>query len=137
MNQRKTFTTERIGLRYINIFNTEKIKILKKFFISEVANALTLNISNKDSDLKTIRSMHLSEYSMGNSSVNFRFGLYNKLYPNPIQTNDFVLDYDCFSTEGFSNSDDIIKFISEGHDLIQNLFEGSITNSLREFMKHG
>ena len=68
-------------------------------------------------------------------TLNFRYGLHNPQYPNPLSDNSFVLDYDCFVGDAFDNEKDVIKAIDEGHNNIQALFESSITDALRKEMK--
>jgi uncharacterized protein (TIGR04255 family) len=129
--------TERIGLRFINIFDTDEIKTQKSFFSSNIAYATSPGIVNLDNDLKLKRSMMTAEYSLDDMTLNFRFGLYNKNYPAAIQKNDFVLDYDCFIQESINNAEDVISFINRGHNAIQLMFESSISDKLRKVMLDG
>lgn len=128
------FTTERIGLRYINFYDNDNCKPRKKFFNKLISSAIDEIMPKQEENLKTIRSMHLAEYVFDELFVNFRFGLYNKAYPNPIQNNDFVLDYDSFTSEGYTNSNEILRAIEKSHKVIQILFEESITDDLRKIM---
>lgn len=134
---RKALTTERIGLRYINVFDSRSIKIKKVYFASGIANFLTPIITVDDVKTALIRSMHLSEYRFNDLSLNFRFGCFNSEYPSPMRRDDFVLDYDCFSTEAYTSADQVLEFIHRGHEYIQKLFENSITDRLRQVMKNG
>lgn len=132
----RKITAERTGLRFINFFDSDK-KIYKNMFNPLVANALTPIIAPKIDEIIPVRSMHLTEYRSDNLIINFRFGLYNKSYSKAIRTNDFVLDFDCFTNEGFQSSEDILRCIESGHDKIQYLFENSITDKLRAVMNNG
>lgn len=133
----KSFTSIRTAIRYINMYDANTIKVQKNFFTQTIACSLTPPVVNTDPSVQMTRSMNLTEYNIGEMTLNFRFGLYNKLYPNVIKTNDFVLDYDCYSTEALRSSGDVLHRISAGHDHIQRLFEGSITESLRTVMNDG
>lgn len=135
--RKRKITTERTGLRFINLFDSDKMKINKNMFVPSVASALIPIITSDIEELIPIRSMHLTEYRIENLNINFRFGLYNKAFPNRIASNDFVLDFDCFTNEGFQSSEDILRCVESGHDSIQYLFENSITDKLRAVMNHG
>lgn len=131
---RTNVTIQRMGIRYINIFDSEKIKIRKNYFQTEVAGALSKKTQELDDELKMIRSMHLSEYRFQNMHLNFRYGMFNPEYPNSLRKDNFALDYDCFIQEAISSSAEIMQGISNGHMIIQKMFENSITDSLRKVM---
>lgn len=135
--RKNKITSERIGLRFVNMFDAEKMRVLKKWFIPQIANALSPIIDPHNNELIPIRSMHLAEYRSESLIINFRFGLYNKAYPNKITSDDFVLDFDCFTNEGYQSSRDILNCIETSHDRIQYLFENSITDALRKVMDNG
>lgn len=124
----------RTGIRYINIFDTHKIKLQKNFFTSEIASCVNVRpIDELNSCL--IRSMHMTEYRINEMIMNFRYGMFNPEYPNILKKKDFVLDFDFFSNEIIDSSDEVLQLLNKGHDEIQSLFEQSITDSLREVMK--
>lgn len=129
-------TVQRMGIRYINIFDPEKIKIRKNYFQSDVASSLSKKTQELDDDLKIIRTMHLAEYNFQNMHLNFRYGMFNPEYPNPLKKDNFVLDYDCFIQEAISSSAEIMQGIANGHKIIQKMFENSITDGLRKVMKN-
>ncbi len=131
------FSSLRIGLRYINVMSTDKLKIQKGFFCPNVAYATSNNIVELDVQFKLIRSMQTAEYRVDNMMLNFRFGLYNPNYPSKVIKKDFILDYDCFIQEIISNSNEIIEYIKRGHNSIQIMFESSITSKLRAVMNDG
>ena len=133
--KRKSISSARTGLRYINVFNPQNIRIYKNYFSSVVAGSMYV-LKSDDPNLHLARSLHLAEYSINEVKLNFRYGFYNRNYPSPITSWDFILDYDCFTTEGFSNSNEIMQFIIAGHDYIQSLYESSITNNLRKVMNN-
>lgn len=130
-------TTARTGIRYINLYKSDEIKLQKNFFSAEVAASLIprKNVDSTPDELVLVRSMNLSEYLLDSGTrLNFRYGMYNPDYPTALKKNDFALDFDCFSNDSFSGSDDILRCIVEGHDAIQILFEQSITETLRKVM---
>jgi uncharacterized protein (TIGR04255 family) len=131
-----SFKAERTGLRYINIVKSKNNKIRKKLFIPKIANNINPVIDVCFEELKEIRSLSISEYRYLDLYVTFRFGRYNSDYPNPIKSSDFVLDYDVFSDTPYTESEDIITFANKGHEIIQYLFESSITDCLRSEMNH-
>ena len=126
-------TVVRTGIRYINLYNSGEIKLKKKFFSPEIAACLLTKFDKNTSPIMT-RSMHLAEYRINNMLLNFRYGMFNPNYPGPIRDNSFSLDYDCFSNDAFSSSDDVLEVISNSHNAIQELFEASITDQLRKEM---
>ena len=132
--QKNRISATRTGIRYINIFDTSRIKLQKKFFTSEVASSLHINLVEEENMPRLIRSMHMAEYRIDEMTMNFRYGMFNPEYPNFLKKNDFVLDFDFFSNEIIDSSDVILQFLHKGHDEIQSLFEQSITDSLREVM---
>lgn len=126
------FTSARIGIRYINIFGTENIKLRKNMFSPEISAILYAKEFVSENDLRLIRAMNMNEYQVANMLLNFRFGMFNPDYPSPLSKDSFALDYDCFTTEPVELIDEILRIIMQGHDAIQELFEGSITDSLRK-----
>lgn len=131
--QKNRVSVTRTGIRYINIFDTSKIKLQKNFFSSEISSSLSVKLVEEQKP-RLIRSMHMNEYRVDEMIMNFRYGMFNPEYPNFLKRNDFVLDYDFFSNEVIDSSDEILQLLDKGHNEIQFLFEQSITNSLREVM---
>jgi len=129
----KPLATERIGIRFINIFDSN-VKIQKNYFSRNIASSLEIPSSNNTEMLVPLRSITLSEYRAENVVLNFRYGRINLQYPKAITSTDFTLDFDCFTTESMQSVNDILNFLERGHNYIQSLFEGSITDSLREEM---
>jgi len=132
--QKNRIPVSRTGIRYINIFEQEKIKLQKNFFTSEIAASLQTKINAEAKDNQIVRSMHLTEYRMDEMMINFRYGMFNPEYPNIMRKNDFVLDFDAFSSDVIDSADGIIRTIDKGHQKIQELFENSISDYLREVM---
>lgn len=132
--QKNRLSTARTGIRYINIFDTSRIKLQKKFFTSEVASSLHVKLVEEGNRPRIIRSMHMVEYRIDEMTMNFRYGMFNPEYPNFLKKNDFALDFDFFSNDIIDSADRILHVIDKGHYEIQVMFEQSITDSLREVM---
>ena len=130
--QKNTVSASRTGIRYINIFDSSKIKLQKNYFTSEIA--ASLRVASKEEEPRLIRSMHMSEYRIDEMTMNFRYGMFNPDYPNTLKKNNFALDYDFFSNDVIDSADGIIRVLDKGHQEIQTMFEKSITDSLREVM---
>lgn len=129
-------TTSRSGLRYINIFSPEELAIKKTHLARSIAGTLDASQIRCDGCNAPIRSISLSEYRKDNMIINFRFGLFNKYYPNPPKGNDFVLDFDCFTLDTMQDYTDLVKAITDAHTNIQALFENSISETLRRIMRN-
>lgn len=133
---KQRITTARIGIRYINIFGVESIKLRKNMFAPEISATFSVKDYNSDCGLKPIRVMGMNEYQVANMLLNFRFGMFNPEYPNPLNKESLALDYDCSTTEPIDTSDEVLRMIVQGHDAIQELFEASITDNLRKVLNH-
>lgn len=134
--QTNNVTAKRVGIRYINIFDSSKIRLRKNFFTPEISASLYTKISENDNELKLTRSLHTTEYSVDDMILKFRYGMYNPEYPNALRKNDFTLDYDFFTDDMIDSADGILRVVNKGHEEIQALFEQSITDSLREVMRN-
>lgn len=132
--QKNRVSANRTGIRYINIFDSTKLKLQKNFFAPEIAASLKVGIKEETPQL--IRSMHLSEYHIDEMTMNFRYGMFNPEYPNRLKRNDFALDYDFFSNEILDTADMVLRVLEKGHQEIQTLFENSITDCLRGVMNN-
>ncbi len=129
-------TTARIGIRYINIFAVEEIKSRKNMFSNEISATFSAKEFLSEKNIKLIRAMSMNEYQVENMLLNFRFGLFNPDYPNLLTKDSLALDYDCYTTEPLETSDEVLRIITSGHDAIQELFETSITDSLRKVLSN-
>ncbi|MBR4531212.1 TIGR04255 family protein [bacterium] len=130
---KQQLTVMRTGIRYVNLFGEEKIKPQKKFFVPNVGALL----ETKFAENGFIRSMAMNEYLVDDMRLNFRYGMYNPQYPQPMKKVNYVLDYDCFCSDALDGFDVIKSHIQKGHDSIQNKFENSITDQLRKVMENG
>lgn len=124
-------TSMRTGIRYISFFSDEGIRPQKNYFTASVGSLLETKLTSGN----CIRSMAMNEYVIDDMHLNFRFGMYNPQYPQPMKKVSYVLDYDCFCDDAVIGFEAIIGHIRKGHDSIQRLFEDSITQHLRRVMQ--
>lgn len=127
-------TAIRTGIRYVNLFDSGKIKLQKNFFAPDIAATLATKLPIGEDEMLLIRSMHMSEYRLSTMTLNFRYGMFNPEYPNILRKNSFALDYDCFTTEQLESADEILRNLENGHRAIQLLFENAITDAMRKVM---
>lgn len=133
---RNKLTVIRTGIRYINIFKPDKIRVRKNMFSPEIAATLNTKEFQGDGDIFLIRSMHVTEYQVNGMHLNFRYGLFNPQHPNKLLDKSFALDYDCYTEEPIEVADSMLRCVEKGHDAIQMLFESSITETLRKEMRN-
>ena len=122
----------RFGLRYINTFNVDNIRIFKSYFANEISGFVSLSAP---SNTLLSRAMGKIEYINSDVRLNMNFGEFNRNYPGAIQKHDFVLDYDAFIQGNYKLSDAFPQKLDVAHNMIQDVFENSITDKLRELMK--
>lgn len=125
----------RTGIRYINLYESNRIKITKKMFNAEVSALVNPSLSDEKDGLCCIRSMCMNEYRFSDMRLNFRYGMFNPQYPNSMRDASFALDYDCYSDNLLNGLGSVLEHVDAGHDAIQRLFESTITDSLREKMR--
>ena len=125
-----SITVVRTGIRYINEYNNNTLKPKKSYFTIPISSMLDTKVSLDN----CIRMMNMTEYIFDDMRLNFRFGLSNPNYPQPVKNTQFILDYDCFCEEMLNTYTSVSDHINKGHDCIQSLFEKSITDTLRTAM---
>lgn len=133
---RNSATVIRTGIRYINLFDSSKVKIRKNFFSGNVATSFESKLPINIEGIECIRSLHTSEYYVQGMRLNFRYGLFNPDYPQVMKKDNFALDFDCYYDEPLSSSNEVLRYIQTGHDAIQILFENSITDTLRKIYQN-
>lgn len=136
LNTKQSITSARVGIRYINIFGADDLKLRKNMFSPEISATFNAKEYISDYDVHLIRAINMHEYQADNMLLNFRYGMFNPDYPNPLNKESFALDYDSFTTEPAENTDTILTFIKKGHAAIQELFEKSITDNLRKVLNN-
>lgn len=122
----------RFGLRYINIIDPDKTRILKSYFSNSINSFVNFELAE---GLSLSRAIGRVEYLKEDIRLVVNYGEYNRSYPGTLLKHDFVLDYDA-SVQGVYNISDIFpsKLIA-AHEMIQNVFEHSITDKFRKIMK--
>lgn len=123
---------KRIGLRYINQLEFPISNILGWVeYVNE--DLLGLLRFSDTQDSKPVRIFHNFETKNDDFNLRFQFGVHNPDYPAPIRRNVFILDYDAYF-QGLIEPVEIPKMLDRFHSRIQNVFEISITDTLREKM---
>lgn len=129
-------TVIRTGIRYINVFDPDKIRIRKNFFSPEIAATMNVKTFDENSGISLTQSMHRTEYHVKGMRLFFRYGFHNPQYPGPLLNKSFALDYDCCTNETVEAAEGLLQYVKDAHDAIQTLFESSITDALRKVMRH-
>ncbi|WP_286476429.1 TIGR04255 family protein [Methanobacterium sp. CWC-01] len=124
---------ERIGLRYINQIEIKGENNVFNWSNLINSNLYTLTHEFTSKEDKVLRSMHFLELNENNHSLKFQFGLFNSDYPSPIRRKEFILDYDCSTTQN-RDITDIFDILNEFHEIEVKWFEKSIDKGLRERM---
>jgi uncharacterized protein (TIGR04255 family) len=122
----------RFGLRYINRIriDTGHATAWNDFLNDDLLSIFKVKEEYSDS---LARAFHNLVWNFGDMTLNFNYGIHNSDFPAPIREKLFILDYDAFA-EGAQGKDEIIRLLDQFHDKIQDLFEYSIKDSLRERM---
>ena len=71
------------------------------------------------------RLMGVLEFNTPDYFIRFQYGWFNSEYPNPIARKEFLLDYDCSSTNEINFSSGLISQIDIFHDAIKEIFKNS------------
>ncbi len=79
------------------------------------------------------RLVTIAELKYNDMDVRFQFGMPNPDYPAPVKRPLFVLDLDASISQAHELTE-VMTYMDDGHQRIQNIFERSITNALREKM---
>jgi len=69
--------------------------------------------------------MGVLEFNTPDYFIRFQYGWFNSEYPNPIARKEFLLDYDCSSTNEKNFSSGLISQIDIFHDAIKEIFKNS------------
>lgn len=126
--------SKRIGLRYINeiIINEENQNPLD--WTKHINSNLISIFKSTNEPSKIIRAFHNLELNYDDIMLKFQYGVHNSDYPAIIKKKVFILDLDAFYN-GILKKDEIDKFVERQHKIIQEQFEFSITDNLREYYK--
>ena len=123
-------TVNKCGLRYINEIAPEN----EVSNWDDWINPKLHNFNPINTELKLMRALTQSEYQIRGYNLDFTYGQFNLNYPNTEIKNDFVLDYDCY-TSSLTDCDKLIEIFEEMHDIIKLLFKDSIGKELLEDLK--
>ena len=125
-------TVNRMGLRYVNEIKPDKT-------IDDWNNWINPKLHNFnaiDSNLMLMRSLTQSQYRVGEYILNFTYGQFNSNYPNTDIGNDFILDYDVY-TSSLTEISFIEEKFDELHSIIISLFRESIGEDLFKDLQEG
>lgn len=125
-------TVNRMGLRYINEINPDKP--IENW--DDWINPKLHNFNAIDANLMLMRSLTQSQFRVGEYILNFTYGQFNSNYPNTDIENDFVLDYDVY-TSSLTEISFIKGKFAELHKIIISLFKQSIGNDLFKDLQEG
>lgn len=121
----------RLGLRYIN--HIEKPSG-DTFSWGELLDERLLGLFSRFSDTaKLARLFHIVELTNKDLNLKYQFGMPNPDFPAPIRQAFFVLDLDGY-VHGLQDLAEVSANLDRAHGQIQQLFEESITDRLREMM---
>ncbi|MES2863546.1 MAG: TIGR04255 family protein [Bacteroidota bacterium] len=120
----------RMGLRYINEINIygETNPLEWDEYINKDLTSIFRVTENSQN---IIRAFHNLELKQDDIILKFQYGINNADYPAVIKKKMFTLDLDASYT-GILKQHEIDDYLKKQHSVIQNQFEFSITEKLRE-----
>ena len=122
----------RFGLRYINDIDVEGHHPIERW--SEYITPALVAVTPFFDPASLTRLIHVAETKCGDLNLRFQFGLPNPDYPSPIKRPSYVLDFDAY-TQTAHELPTSLQHMNQAHQCIQQLFEQSITDKLRERMR--
>lgn len=127
-----TINIKRTGFRYINqISIDEENPLVLNGYINKL---LTTNFKFNPLSKDIIRSMTSTEYSIDEGVyLKFQYGCFNKQYPSKPMKKEFILDYDCYSSN-FTKLSESVTFIDKYNTIMAKYFESSIEDKLRRIL---
>jgi len=133
LSGKEDFSAKRFGLRYIN-----QIKLTGKslFDWDEYLNPILFSMVTlpENKDMLSRAFSNVVQQFDDDMLLNFQYGMHNPDFPSRIKQNLFILDYDAYF-QGLISCDEIKANIDLAHERIENLFEKSITQELRQLME--
>lgn len=122
----------RIGLRYINNIVLENGGDPLSW--EDLLNEKLLSVLTFYPDKKCVaRSFHNLELKFSDYNLGYQFGIINPDYPAVVKQKSFILDLDAYY-QGNVDHNTIGQNLDKFHDCIQEIFELSITNKMRELL---
>lgn len=134
LEQFGVLTINRLGLRYVNNFDLNSIKKdfdWKDYFKPELVSGIQFAHKRK---VRMMRSLNQLELKYEREDLRFVFGVFNPDYPNENTRKEFIMDIDCYSRFPLEPGNDIHTAIERYNEHVQDVFENSITDSLRDFL---
>ncbi len=124
--------SSRLGLRYINKISMgdETLPLLWDIYLNQ--KMLYLFDFYSKSQFLT-RVFHNLEFNFGDYNLRYQFGIHNPDFPAPIKKKIFILDLDAYY-QGPQEFNDISQNMNKFHECIQEFFEISITDKMREIL---
>lgn len=122
----------RFGLRYVNVMEDlgqPGPMSWQNYFSAELLSAIPFFKSPEN----LTRLIHVAELKYDDLAIRFQFGMPNPDYPATIRRPQFVLDLDGYA-QVVHDLKESAGYMARAHELIQDLFESSITDKLRELM---
>ena len=131
----KIQTVDRIGLRYTNEINLNKIRA-KFSWDKYISKELTGSLSFVDNtEAKLARAFSTLTLKFDEADMTFNYGLWNNDFPSESVRKEFTLDYDCHSRFPINIIDKPLRgFIEKYNEYISDLFELSITAAFRRIL---
>lgn len=126
IKENSSLKLSRLGLRYINQIN---ITTGSPFEWDGIIKSYLLPNMDFISKTELSRDLRLIELNKKECSVRFQYGLFNSEYPNPIAKKEFLLDYDCYTTNE-TDINSVITLIDGFHTVIKDLFKLSIDETI-------
>ncbi|MBI3044906.1 MAG: TIGR04255 family protein [Betaproteobacteria bacterium] len=124
--------SRRLGLRYINNIEVQD-KNKHPLMWDDLINPQLLGLFGAFDPATLIRLFHFVEFKHDDVRLKFQFGIPNPDYPALIRKPLFILDFDA-SVTASQDRGEINSNIERCHALIQERFESSISDRLRELM---
>lgn len=130
----KEIAVARVGLRYVNVIEIDEPEPLvwKRYINEDILGIIDFH----DEKQFLTRVFHIVEFNFDGLAVKYQFGLANPDYPALIKRKNFVLDIDAYSNGSFDYGD-VMTCLEDAHKRIQDIFERSITDNLRQLMRPG
>ncbi len=125
---------KRTGIRFINIFDFEinSFQDASLYF----SKSITGHFSKIQNTEKCTRAMTINEFIYDDIKLRIQAGFFNPDYPAVIRRNYFVIDLDAYIAMPHLIND-TEEYFKKLHDIIEENFENSITDKLRNEVLNG
>jgi len=130
LSQFTQIQVRRLGLRYINEINISGKTFYWKGLINPKLTSFLDFVNEKNTISRAFSSIDLKYEDF---RVKFQYGMHNPDYPSAIKKKHFILDYDAVS-ESLLNLEDIKELLPKLQAKINDIFEKSIGDKLREIL---